>query len=61
MGRYFNMPLIASSFAFIALMTWSGLFVLSKLSANGVLFAEIGILLPIVLMGVAALYLYTRR
>ncbi len=61
MGRYFNMPLIASSFAFITLMTWSGLFMLSKLSANGVLFAEIGILLPIVLMGVAALYFYTRR
>ena len=61
MGRYFNMPLIASSFAFITLIAWSGLFVLSKLSANGVIFAEIGILLPIILMGCVALYVYTKR
>lgn len=61
MGRYFNTAIIASAFAFITLVTWSGLFLLSRLSANGVLFAEIGILLPIVLLGFIALYFYSKR
>ena len=39
MGRYFNTALIASFFAFITLATWSGLFVLSRLCANGVIFS----------------------
>lgn len=61
MGRYFNTALIASAFSFVALVTWSGLFMLSRLSANGVLFSEIGILLPIVLLGMVAVYSYYKR
>jgi len=61
MGRYFNMALTSSLFAFITLMLWSGLFLLSRLSANGVVFSELGILLPIVLLGFSALYVYTKR
>lgn len=61
MGRYFNTALIASTFAFVTLATWSGLFLLSRLSANGVVFSEIGILLPIVLLGLGALYFYSKR
>jgi len=60
MGRYFDTALISSLFAFITLATWSGLFVLSRLCANGVIFSEIGILLPVVLLGFVALYFYTK-
>lgn len=60
-GRYINTPFVSSAFAFITLVTWSGLFLLSRLSANGVLFAEIGILLPIVVLGVMALYFYSKH
>ena len=34
---------------------------LSRLSANGVVFSEIGILLPIVILGITALYFYYKR
>jgi lipopolysaccharide export system permease protein len=61
MGRYFNMALIASSFAFITLVVWSGLFLLSRLAANGVIFAEIAILLPIILLFFTALHFYAKR
>jgi len=61
MGRYFNMALIASSFAFITLVTWSGLFLLSRLAANGVIFAEIAILLPIVILFLTALRFYSKH
>lgn len=61
MGRYFNTAFIASLFSFIALLTWSGLFMLSRLSANGMLFSEIGILLPIVILGIMALYFYYKH
>ncbi|WP_263832243.1 LptF/LptG family permease [Sulfurospirillum oryzae] len=61
MGRYFNMALIASSFAFVTLVTWSGLFLLSRLSANGVVISEIAILLPIVLLFFTALHFYAKR
>lgn len=61
MGRYFNMALIASSFAFVALIVWSGLFLLSRLAANGVLLSEIAILFPIILLVATAIYFYSKR
>ncbi len=61
MGRYFNVPLVSSVFAFVTLLVWSGLFVLSRLSATGVLIAEVGILLPIVVLAITALYVYKKR
>ena len=61
MGRYYNSALIASLFAFITLIVWSGLFLLSRLAASGVLFSEVAILLPIVLLVFTALYFYTKR
>lgn len=61
MGRYFNMAVIASSFAFITLVVWSGLFLLSRLAANGVIFAEIAILLPIVVLFLTALRFYSKH
>ena len=61
MGRYFNMALIASSFAFVTLVVWSGLFLLSRLAANGVLLSEIAILLPIILLLFGAAHFYSKR
>lgn len=61
MGRYFNMALAASSFALITLVVWSGLFLLSRLAANGVIFSEIAILLPILLLFCVALYFYSKH
>jgi len=61
MGRYFNMALAASSFAFITLVVWSGLFLLSRLASNGVIFSEVAILLPIILLFFIALQFYSKR
>ena len=61
MSRYFNTALMASSFAFVTLVVWSGLFLLSRLSANGVILSEIGILLPIVLLSLVSLNFYYKR
>ena len=61
MGRYFNMAVIASSFAFSTLVVWSGLFLLSRLASNGVIFAEIAIILPIIILFLIALYFYSKR
>ncbi|MDD3341944.1 MAG: LptF/LptG family permease [Sulfurospirillaceae bacterium] len=61
MSRYFNTALVASSFAFITLVVWSSLYLLSKLSSNGVIIAEIGILLPIVLLFLVSLNFYYKR
>lgn len=61
MSRYFNTALVSSSFAFIALVVWSALFLLSRLCANGVLLSEIGILLPIVILSLIALNFYYKR
>ncbi|MDD2383244.1 MAG: LptF/LptG family permease [Sulfurospirillaceae bacterium] len=61
MSRYFNTTLMASSFAFVTLVVWSGLYLLSKLSANGVILSEIGILLPIVILSLISLNFYYKR
>lgn len=60
MGRYTNTALVASAFSFVALMVWSGLFILSRLCANGVLLSEVGILIPILLLGLFALSHYVK-
>lgn len=61
MGRYYNSALIASGFAFVTLVVWSALFLLSRLASNGVIFSEVGILLPIVLLFALAGYFYYKR
>ncbi|AFL67558.1 LptF/LptG family permease [Sulfurospirillum barnesii] len=61
MGRYYNTAWVASVFAFITLLIWSGLFLLSRLAINGVLLSEIAILAPILLLGFVALYFYAKR
>ena len=60
MGRYFNVPFVSSVFAFVTLFVWSGLFVLSRLCATGVLPAEIGIGLPIIMLAFLAFYAYKK-
>ena len=61
MSRYFNTALVSSSFAFATLIVWSALFLLSRLSANGVLLSEIGILLPIVMLCLSSAHFYYKR
>ncbi len=61
MGRYFNTALVASSFAFVTLLVWSSLFLLSRLAINSVLIPEIAIFLPIVMLAFIALYFYVKR
>ncbi|NCD11587.1 MAG: LptF/LptG family permease [Epsilonproteobacteria bacterium] len=60
MSRYFNTVLVASSFAFLTLLVWSGLFLLSRLAINGVLLSEIAILAPVLLLALIALYYYSK-
>lgn len=60
MSRYFNTVLAASSFAFLTLLVWSGLFLLSRLAINGVLLSEVAILAPVILLALLALYYYSK-
>jgi lipopolysaccharide export system permease protein len=60
-GRFFNLALMSFIFVFIALAGWGVLFVLGRFAANSVIMAEIAILLPIILLGFFALYLYRKN
>lgn len=58
--RFSNLALVSFSFVVLALCNWGIFFVLSKLSIIGLLVPELGILLPLCLLGFVALH-YLRR
>ncbi len=60
-ARFFNLALYNFIFIFITLCVWGTLFLLSKFSLNGVILAELGTVLPIVLMSFFALVLYLKN
>jgi lipopolysaccharide export system permease protein len=60
-NRFFNLAVISSVFVFISLVGWAILFMLVKMSSNSVIMPEIGIILPIVILAVFALYLYRKN
>ena len=60
-GRFFNLALMSFTFIFIGLVGWGVLYVIGKFAANSVISAEIGIVLPIILLSLFAGYLYRKN
>ncbi len=60
-SRFFNMAFLSFIFIFITLSTWGVLFILTKLSATSVIFPELGVILPITLLGFYALKQYYKE
>jgi lipopolysaccharide export system permease protein len=60
-GRFFNLALANFGFVFAALVGWGVLFTLGRFAANSVMAPEVAILLPILLLGLAALHLYRKN
>ena len=60
-NRFFNLAIASSVFIFISLIVWSILFMLIKMSLNGVIKPEFGIILPIFLLGSFATYLFLKN
>ncbi|MBE0495108.1 MAG: LptF/LptG family permease [Campylobacterales bacterium] len=60
-ARFFNLAFLSFIFVIATLSTWGLLFVLTKFSTTGVILPELGIALPILLMGGVALSLFYRH
>ena len=56
-GRFFNLALKSFIFTIASLCVWGALFVMMRFARNGVVSPEIGVLLPIILLGAYAFYL----
>lgn len=50
-ARFFNLALISFGFIIVTLTLWGVLFLLIRFSSNGIIYPEIGIIVPIVLLG----------
>lgn len=60
-SRYYNTTLISFALIFISLGTWGILFLLSKLAMNSVIIPEVGIMVPIFLLGLFSFYSYFKE
>ncbi len=56
-GRFFNLALKSFIFTIASLCVWGALFVMMRFDRNGVVSPEVGVLLPIILLGTYAFYL----
>ena len=56
-GRFFNLALKSFIFTIASLCVWGALFVMMRFARNGVISPEIGVLLPVILLGAYAFYL----
>lgn len=59
-GRFFNLALKSFIFTIASLCVWGALFVMMRFARNGVVSPEIGVLLPIILLGTYAFYLHFK-
>lgn len=57
-GRFFNLALKSFIFTIASLCVWGALFVMMRFARNGVISPEIGVLLPVILLGAYAFYLH---
>lgn len=60
-SRFFNTALYSFIFIFVTLATWGILFILTKLSSTSVIFPELGVILPITLLGFFAMSKYYKE
>ena len=59
-GRFFNLALKSFIFTIASLCVWGALFVMMRFARNGVISPEIGVLLPVILLGAYAFYLHFK-
>ncbi len=60
-GRFFDTLLLSTVFVLGSLILWGILFILAKITINGILPPEIGIVLPIFILFVYSSYLYIKH
>lgn len=60
-GRFFNLAIVSFLFVLVALLLWGVLFLLARFAFNGVIYPEVGIIAPIVLLGGYGGYLYVKN
>jgi lipopolysaccharide export system permease protein len=60
-SRFLNTAIHTFVFIFVTLLTWGILFILTKLSSTSVIIPEIGVILPIVGLGIFASYRYYKE
>jgi lipopolysaccharide export system permease protein len=60
-SRFLNSAIHSFMFVFITLLTWGILFILTKLSSSSVIIPELGVIVPIVFLGVFTLYKYYKE
>jgi lipopolysaccharide export system permease protein len=60
-NRFFNLALVSSIFIFVSLISWGILFMLIKISMNAAVNPELGIVLPIVILSLFAIYLHYKN
>ncbi len=60
LARYSNISLLSFGFVIFSLMIWGIFFSVSKLSISGIIYPEIGILVPMGILSVFALFSFLR-
>ena len=60
-ARFFNLALLSFGFVFVTLSVWGLLFILSRFSISSVILPEIGIVLPIIIMLIFAIFQYSKN
>ncbi len=56
-----NLGVITSKLYFISLISWGAFFILIKITKNGAIPAEIGIILPILLLAIFSYYIFSKK
>ncbi|WP_027326894.1 LptF/LptG family permease [Helicobacter pametensis] len=60
LARYANIPLMSFGFVILSLILWGIFFSVSKLSVSGIIYPEFGILIPMGILTIFALYALVR-
>ncbi|HDZ4937369.1 TPA: LptF/LptG family permease [Campylobacter jejuni] len=60
-ARFFNLAFVTFIAFVVTLMIWGVLFLLTRLSENSVIASEIGIVIPIIILGCLSAYMYYKH
>ncbi|EAJ7141867.1 LptF/LptG family permease [Campylobacter jejuni] len=60
-ARFFNLAIVTFIAFVVTLMIWGVLFLLARLSENSVIASEIGIIVPIIILGCLSAYMYYKH
>ncbi|EAL3132779.1 LptF/LptG family permease [Campylobacter coli] len=60
-ARFFNLAFVTFIAFVVTLMIWGVLFLLTRLSENSVIASEIGIVVPIIILGCLSAYMYYKH